>query len=459
MLESLRAQLLLWYALILSALIVLYAGAVTYVYWRSLLGDVDARLAVAAGTVAQSLTRDESGTFDLNLPPQFRQTEFADRSTAYYAVWNQRGDLVDRSDPDVSIPSYPQIGASTRDGRRELAIDAPGPARVLVGRSLEAIDAQVRALAVTVTAAGGLVLLVSLAGGWFLAGRALAPVARISRTAGAMVGGDLGARIPVQDTESELEQLARALNEAFDRMRLAADLQRQFTADASHELRTPLATLRAEFEWVLGKPRSETEYRAAIDKARQAVERLTEVADRLLTLARGDDLALHARRGTVDVSTVLADLVSVLSPLAQAHGVRVETDLAPAHTVGDPSLLADAFSNLLKNAIEYNGPRGLVLVRASADHDGVSVRVRDTGVGIAPEDLPRIFDRFYRADRSRTRHVGGAGLGLAIVKKTIEAHGGSITCASTPGIGTEFTVRLPLAPAAAASAPPRAATA
>jgi two-component system OmpR family sensor kinase len=443
MLKSLRARLLIWYSLILSIFIVVYAGTVTYLYRESLVRDVDADLAVTIETIAAAVNPDIDGTFDLNFPSTFRSTTFDDPVLSnYYAVWNATGELVDQSEPTLTPPSVPDVGVSTRLGRREVVVDAPGSARILAGRDLDNVDAAVRDLRLTVAGVGLLVLMLSLAGSFVLAGRALAPVARISETAGAMIGGDLDARIPVKGTASELEQVARALNEAFDRMRVGADQQRQFTADASHELRTPLTTLRAEFEWALRRPRSADEYKASIEKGQKAVERMTELADRLLTLVR-PGASPGIARDLLELTSLVKSATDLLSPLAASHGVTVEMEFARATISGERSLLIDAFSNLLKNAIEYNRPGGRVSVRVSTEPGWAVVAIRDTGVGIAAEDLPRIFERFYRADRSRTR--GGAGLGLAIVRSIVDEHGGTVTCTSEPGHGSEFTVRLPLA--------------
>jgi signal transduction histidine kinase len=439
--RSLRATLLIWYTLVLSILIVVYAGTVTYQYRQSLIRQVDAELLAATAALAAGLTPDIDGTFDLNVPPAFRTSDLGTGQDTYYAVWNPRGQLVDQSEPTATPRSMPDVGVTTRLGRREVVVDASGRARILAGRTLEATSAAVRTVGLAVATAGGLVLTLSLIGGFFLAGRALAPIARISRTAGAMVGGDLDARIPVQGTASELEQVASALNEAFDRLRLTADRQRQFTADASHELRTPLATLRAEFEWALARPRSEAEYKSSIEKGQRAVDRMTELAGRLLTLVSpggGPDLD----RTALDLSPVVSAAVDLLKPLASGHSVTIEESYQAARVSGVRSLLADAFSNLLKNAIEYNRPGGHVFVTITAEPHWAVTTIRDTGVGIDAADLPHILERFYRADRSRTR--GGAGLGLAIVKNVVEGHGGSVTCSSTPGVGTEVQVRLPL---------------
>lgn len=448
MLESIRARLLLWYTLVLTLLIVLYAGAVTYVYFRTLVSGVDLTLTSIANTIVQSLAPGASGTLDLNFPPQFRESTFGPTSQGtYYVVWNGNGDLLDRSGSEATPPPRPAPGAKTREGARELVLDGPDGARILVGQPLTPVYQAVRSLALTIAGAGGAVLLLSFAGGFFLASRALAPVARISRTAGAMIGGDLSARIPVQDTDSELEQVAQALNGAFDRLQTAVERQRQFTADASHEFRTPLATLRAEFEWALKRPRSEADYRDTIGKAHETVQRLTDIADRLLTLARRES-AESPSDDFVDLSRVSAETVRLLQPLAAERGIAIDTELAPASVEGDSRLLAEALSNLITNAIRYNHPNGRITVSVRRDGEQAEVVVRDTGIGISKADLPRIFDRFYRADRSRGRDEGsggGAGLGLAIVKQIVDAHRGTVTCASTPEVGTTFTLRFPAA--------------
>ena len=450
MLESLRARLLLWYSLILLLLVAIYAAAVTSVYRRTLIDRVDTDLAGIADVIVESVVPDPEGTFDLNFPPEFRDAVFLDQPPGdrVYAIWDAEGALVDQVGFFDEPPVNRGPGLLTRDGRRELVVDAPGPSRILVGQSLGPTEDAVRSLVLTVAGAGAGVLLLSLAGGWFLAGRALAPIARISRTASAMIGGDLNARIPVKDTDSELEQVARALNEAFDRMHTAADLQRQFTADASHEFRTPLATLRAEFEWALKRPRTSDEYRGAIEKATKSVSRMTEIADRLLLLVRSEQASGQATRARLDLADVVSTAIELVAPLAQMQSVTLHTDLQPAAVRGDRSLLLDACSNLAKNAVEYNRAGGEVLVRLTREGTDAVLSVRDTGMGIDAADLPHVFERFYRADRSRNRHAGGAGLGLAIVKKVIEDHGGSVSCRSTVGQGAEFVVRLPLAPTA-----------
>jgi heavy metal sensor kinase len=443
MLSSLRARLLLWYTLILAVVITTFAGTVCLLFWRSLVADVDAGLQASAAALVEGLQPTTSGDFDLVLPSEYRQADGAPAPQTYYAVWNRDGELVDRSPGEVAIP--PSVGPATRtrDGRRELTVMAANEALVLVGRDLADARRDVLAFAGTAAAGGAAALILSLVGGWFLVGRALAPVSRISQAAAAMSAGDLAARIAVERTENELEQVALALNEAFDRLHLALENERRFTADASHELRTPLATLSAEIEWGLARDRSGQEYRRCLETARRATDRMRTVVERLLTLARADSAATSLHRAAVGLAPVVSDALAIVRPLADQKHVTIETRLDGTNVIGDRDRLTDLVTNLCSNAIQYNRDGGSVRVEVWPEGRDACLRVRDTGTGIAPADLPRVFDRFYRADKARAAHSGGAGLGLAIAKWIVEAHGGRIACQSTTGEGTEVLVRLP----------------
>ena len=240
--------------------------------------------------------------------------------------------------------------------------------------------------------------------------------------------------------------MALALNQAFDRLHLAVDNERRFTADASHELRTPLATISAEIEWALSRERSTDEYRRCLDTAQRAAERMRQVVERLLMLARADSAEMLLQRAPVGLAPVVSDALGIVQPLAeQKHGSASIRASSAATVVGDRDRLTDLVTNLCSNAIQYNRDGGQVSVEVWPEGNEACLRVRDTGIGISADDLPRIFERFYRADKARTAHSGGAGLGLAIAKWIVEAHGGRIACQSTLGQGTEILVRLPRA--------------
>jgi heavy metal sensor kinase len=259
-----------------------------------------------------------------------------------------------------------------------------------------------------------------------------------------MSAGDLSARIPVERIDAELAEVAGALNQAFDRLQRLLEQQRRFTADASHELRTPLATLSTEVDWALTRERKGDEYRSALETCRRAATRMRTVVEGLLTLARADAGELRLRRVPLPLDQIIEEALVLLRPLAERKGVCLEVRSAPLHVAADADRLREALTNLIANAIQYGGSGSRVYIEMDDEGSDARVRVRDTGPGIGPEDLPHIFKRFYRADKARAREAGGAGLGLAVTKHIVEAHGGSVVCHSQPGQGAEFVVRLPL---------------
>jgi signal transduction histidine kinase len=446
MFNSLRARLLLWYTAILALVIIVFGVSVSLLAWRTRIADMDATLGARAESLAQTLEPTGAGTFDVTLPPT-PETVPDDDLAPYHALWNDAGAPDDRSDPDLEVPMPDAPGARTRDGRREVAIRAPGGATVLVGRSLADVRAELWALVATIAGVGGGALVLALAGGWWLVGRALSPVDRISQTARAMVEGDLAARIPIDRVENELGHLARALNAAFDQMHASLERQRRFTADASHELRTPLATVSTEAQWALARTRSVDEYRKSFEASGRAAERMKAVVERLLSLARTEaGAADDDRADDVQIDHVVQDAVRDVSSIARARDVTVTVDALPASIRGDRERLLEAVTNVVANAVQYNQDAGEVRVRLEETPDAVTLTVADTGIGIGADDLGRVFEPFFRADPARSRDIGGAGLGLAVAHATVRQHGGHIRCESTPGAGTTVTITWPRAP-------------
>ena len=438
--NSLRVRLVLWYALVLSLVVVSYGGAVVYQSWRSMMAGVDAELEAYAREVSKALTPVEGGRFDLELPSDAATYFFRrEGGRPYYVIWGPGGELVDQSDPDLQVGRT----GNTVEGRREKTLEAAGGATVLVGRDIADLRRAEWGLFVNVLLAGTATLVVAIFGGWFVAGRALAPIKRISQTARAMSEGDLNARIAVEQTESELEQVASTLNDAFDRLRLVVEQERRFIADASHELRTPIAVLRAETEWALDRERSAQQYKDALTVGRRAALRMQDIVERLLALVRAEVAPEVQDPAPVAMRTLIDDVVTWLAPMAQARGVRLSVDGDPFTVSGDAEQLREALNNVIANAILYNKPGGSVTI--STRQDGVTARIEvvDTGIGIPAEALPRVFDRFFRVDKARSREMGGSGLGLSIARTVFVAHGGDITYTSELGVGSMFVISLP----------------
>lgn len=273
----------------------------------------------------------------------------------------------------------------------------------------------------------------------------LRPIERMSAAAGEIAASDFSRRIEPEETVRELGELARVLNSAFDCMQQALAQQVRFSADASHELRTPLAVILSQTEMALSRARSPEEYQEVVAACHRAAERMRRLVESLLLLARfdaGEGLNLQ----TFNLSDVARECLEMVFPLAEFRGLTARSELAPASIVGDRERLAQVVTNLLANAINYNRSGGSIGLEVACADKHAALTVSDTGIGIAAEHLPHLFDRFYRVDPSRSRLEGGSGLGLAISQRIVAIHGGTLHVESVAGEGTTFTVRLPLAP-------------
>lgn len=289
-----------------------------------------------------------------------------------------------------------------------------------------------------------LVVLASLLGYW-LSGRALAPVNRIVQSAESIGVQNLSRRLEVPRAKDELRRLTETLNAMLGRIESSVAHITQFTADASHDLRTPLALIRTNAELALRRPRREDEYRETLGRILAAAEESTQLIEHLLTLARADAGAAQLRFESADLSQVLRKVSPHARILAQAKGLDFSPEIAtePLPVSMDSSAMERLLLALLDNAVKYT-PQGCLSLRSFSREGQAIVEIQDTGVGISESDRPHIFDRFYRADQARSREVRGSGLGLAIARWIAEMHKGSIEVASELGHGSIFRVRLPL---------------
>jgi len=313
----------------------------------------------------------------------------------------------------------------------------------LVGRNVAPELKELRFIALTLTGVGVGILLLGLSVGGLLVSRAIKPISEISTTAVKIAAGDLSQRINVAEAESELGELAAVLNSTFARLETAFAQQKQFAADAAHELRTPVSVMLTQTQTALNRERDAAGYKQTVEACQRAAQRMRKLIESLLALARFDAGQEVLMRQRFDFSKMIAECAELVQPLAEERGVKLIAELAPFQITGDAERLAQVVTNLLTNAIQYNKPAGEVRVKIESQNQLAVLTIADTGQGIAPEDLPRVFGRFFRADISRTG-AGNAGLGLAISKAIVEAHGGNLEVASEQKVGTTFTVRLPI---------------
>ncbi|HYV20902.1 MAG TPA: ATP-binding protein [Verrucomicrobiae bacterium] len=287
---------------------------------------------------------------------------------------------------------------------------------------------------------------VAAAGGWLMARRALRPIDQIVALAARRNARNLDERIPEPEIDDEVGRLIRTLNDTADRMTALLRRVAQFSANVAHELKTPLTILRGEAELAVGAPHSPEESQRLAQTFLEESVRLSGIVDDLLTLAQEDPARVAIDRRPVRIEDLIEDLREDAGILAQEKGLHVTVEEnTPATVIGDAARLRRLFRSLLSNAVKYSDAGGAIGIRSRRDGASVQVSIRDSGIGIPAESLPRIFDRFYRAEPARSRDGSGAGLGLSLARWVAEAHGGSIGVESTLGQGSTFTVTLPLA--------------
>jgi two-component system, OmpR family, sensor kinase len=295
------------------------------------------------------------------------------------------------------------------------------------------------------------ILLGAVLVGYWLAGTSLRPVQGIINEVEAITDGrSLHRRLPVPRSADEMARLAVTLNGMLARLEQSFGSLHRFTADASHELKTPLMVLRAGVERALVHPGVPAEILQSLDETLAQINEMTELVESLLTLARADEGRAPLAVEDCDLRDLLGDVAETTGMLGESAGITVTSEMpeTPVRLRVDPHRIQEMLLNLVTNAIKYTPKGGRIALTLQDQGEAVVLTVQDTGIGIAPGDLPHIFDRFWRADpaRSRTGERPGTGLGLAITKWIAEAHGGSITVQSRPGRGTAFSVRLPKSP-------------
>jgi len=375
-------------------------------------------------------------------PEGFRPSFTAELGRTLGATGTQVQILAPENRPLFASDGFP----SSEEGYRTRVDTLPGAKSgsytLRLARSRAPIQAKLRELAlilaVFVPISLALVLMLSM----IAIRRIFAPIEAVRLQAEQISRSNVSERIPEIGSTRELRDLVRTFNAMLGRLEKAIQDLDYFAADAAHELRTPLATLRAELETAIQSTRTLEEYEEILASFQVEVARMSRVVTDLFTLARMDMRQAALQREPVRLGPLLEDSRETWQPMASLRNIQIEIRGEDAEVLGDPGALRRVFMNLVENAVKYNHDGGRVTLAIERRSGKVLVRVSDTGLGIAPEHLPKLFQRFFRADKARSRASGGAGLGLAICKSFVESHEGTIAVSSVPDQGSTFTVEL-----------------
>ncbi len=431
--RSIRFRLTVWYALILFAALGVFSGLIWLSLRQRLLSEVDRDLSDRATRFQIYMTREAAEVAPENLKDEMEEFCQALPSADYLEIRGASGF-------EFHFPDPAPAARRTRTIRREFTVGRDS-FQLQISSSLRDISHTLDLLGWLLVSLVPVIVAIACAGGAWLSRRALKPVDEITMAA-RMVGIDnLSLRLRTPQTGDELQRLTEVWNVMLGRLEGAVTTLSQFAADASHELRTPLAIIRTSAELALRRARSPESYRESLREIADEAERMTQLVEDLLYLARSDAQSSEMPRAPLDVRDLLQDVVTELRSIAEVRQIRIRLvtpESRGAAISGNRPALRRLFLVLLDNALKYSRPGSDVAVTISEHDSEVSVTIQDFGIGISPADLPHIFKRFYQADRAR--RDGGFGLGLSLAENIAQTHGALIEVKSEEGSGAAFRV-------------------
>ncbi len=444
---SIRLRFTLLYGAALVATVVLFSAGVYFFVQKILIGQIDNHLRKDMSTITEYLRRDPAGLKKLAQFGSIHYFRVQDNTKILLTSDEWLEDELEQFiTPENTNPAPHSI--STPDKRRFRILnrqEQEGRSSFLITVAHE--EGSYRRTLNTLALIILLIMPVSIAGslavGYLIAGRVLAPVSAITRRAEAITADNLSERLPVDDSHDELNRLAVVFNQTFARLEESFEQLRRFTADASHELRTPLTAIRSIGETALRQSPGSFDYPETIGSILEETDRLAQTVEALLLLSRADSQALA--KEPLEVGELLADVVEFLSVLAEEKEQKLQFVHTTRLTIdADSCVLRRAFLNLLDNAIKYSPPQSAITISLyRTPQNDACLDFSDSGPGIPDDEKEQVFNRFYRLDSGRSRQKGGTGLGLAIAKAAVEAHGGTITLLDAPGGGTIFRITFP----------------
>ncbi|HXJ82960.1 MAG TPA: HAMP domain-containing sensor histidine kinase [Candidatus Methylomirabilis sp.] len=462
---NLKARVLLWHLVAVGFILALAALGADWAFSRMVLGQVDQALVDLAQAEATAALADPKQPIRVHEMLPGTAPPSLPRLDKFIQIIDLDGHVVAKSANlgTARLPSSPMLLSKLRAGENVLETlkhFAEEPVRLLsvpmrvggvdyaiqVGGSLDDASAAIRSARLLFLTLSAAILAAVAVTGVMLAQSILSPIDRIVQRAHLIGESELSERLPHPGTQDEIARLVETLNEMLERIERTFDAQRRFTADASHELRSPLSRLRAELEVTLRRPRERGEYEESLWSCLGEVERLSRLTEELLMLARLDAGERETMLQPVALSPILEEAVRRFGPEALRRDVTVVVDAPVSVSVMATRAAASlVVSNILDNALKFSPAGGRVRVGVSTEGSVAVVAVSDSGPGIPEEDVPRLFERFYRGTVARSANAPGFGLGLAICRAVIEGQRGSISVTNTPGGGATVSIRLPLA--------------
>ncbi len=464
---SIRTRLTFWYTALLTVSLIVFAATFSYTLSRLFMSRLDAQVGSVANMMVHTVMNPRG---EILLPADFEiilERFFGVRTAgSYIQVIDPHGNILGRSANlegaslpisketyehavigDTTFEVIPRSGAySLRMVTKPIVFKKQGlVAIVQVGTSLELMEEIFNSLIYIFTIGIGVAIVVAGGVGMFLARKALYPVTEITSAARRIEAESLNERIDVAMPNDEIGMLATTINEMIERLEKSFSQIKQFTADASHELKTPLTIMKGEMEIALRSGDDLKYVKEALESSLEEVDRMSDIVNNLLDLTKIEAEREAAPIIPVQVDSVLTERFNAIKRVAAEKGVElVMVKNSPLTVSGEPVRIGQLLSNLIDNAVKYTPGGGRVSVSSESENGFALIRVIDTGVGISIEDQPYIFDRFFRVDKARTGGIGGAGLGLSICSEIAESLKGTITIESEPGLGSTFTLRLPL---------------
>ena len=436
--RSIRWRLTFWYAGALAAALVLFGVLIQALLERRLVSEIDEDLADRSARFEAYFLHESAEKRLESLDDELQEFCAALPPRSYVELRSAEGNIVFRYGAPGAQPGF------TRSLSRRFASGAGARYQLTVGEPIRAVNHTIGLLRLQLFAMTPLAIAIACIGGWLLSRRALKPLDDMARAAEAISIENLSTRLEVPNTGDELQRFGEVLNKMLARLEGAVGTLSQFVADASHELRTPLALIRANAEIALRRGRSPEAYREVLSGIVADTERMTSLVEDLLFLARSDSaVAPPIEPAPIAIAAALSEAIDAVKHLAAARSVRIlSAGDGDAHVTGNRAMLKRMFMALLDNAIKNSREGGEIRIAVERSPDLLTVSIRDFGRGIDAADLPHIFQRFYRADKSRTGE--GYGLGLSIAENIARAHGAEIGVTSAPGEGATFVVRMPV---------------